>query len=142
MTFEDPQFGVFTLDAGGNCYDAKADWGGISVNLTIPAGGPVEMERSLATARNLWADQKNWQKRITDCAIAELWELKNESWLGEDEAEVTAAEFAARMQLQTVSVDADGLFDFWHHDGELFWGHVITVAGSLDDGPTGADIYG
>jgi hypothetical protein len=29
-----------------------------------------------------------------------------------------------------------------HDDGDLFWGHSIQVTGTLDEGPTDADISG
>ena len=97
---------------------------------------------SLAVARQLWADQEGWQERITACAMKELLGLKNGTWLGDDEAEVSEQEFARRMILQTVSVDRDGSFEFWHDDGDLFFGHSIRVSGNLKDGPNDAGIEG
>jgi hypothetical protein len=46
------------------------------------------------------------------------------------------------MRLKSVTVYPDGSFDFWHDDGDLFWGHSIQVSGDLLDGPTHADIPG
>jgi hypothetical protein len=30
----------------------------------------------------------------------------------------------------------DGAFEFWHNDGDLFWGHSILIVGSLEEGLT------
>lgn len=46
------------------------------------------------------------------------------------------------MTLEGISVDPDGSFDFWHNDGDLFWGHAIQISGSLVEGPTLANIPG
>ena len=142
VTFTDPQFGVFTLDRRVNWYEAKPDWCGGSIRLTIVAGVPEEMEKALAVARRLWAAQEEWQLRITNCATRELLGLKNDTWLDEDEPEVSAQEFARRMVLESISVQADGTFEFWYDDGDLFWGHSIMVSGNLTDGPPDAGIHG
>jgi hypothetical protein len=46
------------------------------------------------------------------------------------------------MKLETISVSSDGSFNFWHDDGDLFYGHAIQVGGNLVEGPTYADIPG
>ena len=73
-------------------------------------------------------------------AVHALLPLKNESWLGEDESTITAVQF--RMTLDSIIVHPDGSFEFWHTDGDLFWGHSIQVTSSLSEGPTDADIPG
>lgn len=142
VMFADPHFGVFTLDRRVNWYEATPDWGGICIRLTVPADDPDQMEKSLAAARRLWSAQAGWQRRILACATTELLGLKNESWLEEGEAEVSKAEFERRMVLETISVEADGSFEFWHNDGDLFWGHSIMVSGNLEEGPNDAGIHG
>jgi hypothetical protein len=142
VTFEDPQFGLFTLDRGLDWYAATPDWCGGTIQLTIPASAPGELEKSLMVARRLWAEQEDWQRKTASCAVNELLRLKNASWLGEDEDEVNEEEFAQRMVLESISVEADGSFQFWHDDGELFLGHSIMVRGNLTNGPTDAGIHG
>jgi hypothetical protein len=142
VTFADPQFGVFTLDRRVSWYEASSDWGGISIRLTVHADAPAQMEKSLAVARKLWGAHADWQQRISACATKELLGLKNESWLQEGEAEVSRAEFERRLVLETISVEADGSFEFWHNDGDLFWGHSIMVSGNLEEGPKDAGIHG
>jgi hypothetical protein len=142
VTFADAEFGSFTLDRRVNWYEATPEWCGGPIRLMIPADGLREREKSLSVARRLWAEQEEWQRKITACATRELLGLKNDSWLDEDEAEVTEEEFARRMVLESISIQADGAFEFWHNDGDLFWGHYIMVSGNLTDGPNEAGIHG
>jgi hypothetical protein len=55
---------------------------------------------------------------------------------------VTPVDFQKQMKLQSINVAGDGRFEFWHHDGDLFWGHAIQISGTLKDGLTDADIPG
>jgi hypothetical protein len=139
---QDSQFGQLTLDRRVNWYTAEAEWNGtiVALNLSLDDSGTIDA--ALQTARALWKRQREWTKRIEDYAVQELLPLKNESWLDENEAELTADQFKARMALESVTVASDGSFDFWHNDGGLFWGHSIQIGGNLSEGPTLADIPG
>ena len=46
------------------------------------------------------------------------------------------------MTIESVTVYSDGEFEFWHSDGDLFWGHSIQVSGNLSDGLTDIDTPG
>ena len=142
VTLMDPEFGVFTLERRVNWYEANPVWCGAAVRLTVPAGSPNEIQKSLAAARKLWADQEEWHRRITAYAVQKLLELKNDNWLDEGEAEVSEEEFGRRMVVETISVNPGGSFEFWHDDGDLFLGHSIMVSGNLKDGPKDAGIHG
>ena len=88
------------------------------------------------------ADQEEWNRRVLARASEDLLELKNDSWLEEDEEELDAEKFEARLELESIEVRPDGEFCFWFEDGDLFWGHSITVEGTLEGGPEQADIQG
>jgi hypothetical protein len=142
VTFEDPVFGTFTLDRRIDWFTAEVVWDGRPVSLNLSAREPAEVQRALKATRALWQSQSVWNRRIRDYAVQELLPLKNESWLDEDEAELTPDEFQDRMTLESVTVNPNGSFDFWHNDGDLFWGHSIQICGSISEGPTHADIPG
>jgi hypothetical protein len=55
---------------------------------------------------------------------------------------LTAGEFKKRMALDSITVVPDGSFEFWHNDGDLFWGHLIQIRGNVTEGPTDASIAG
>ena len=47
-----------------------------------------------------------------------------------------------RMELESIEVRADGSFEFWFADGEMFYGHSIHVSGNLTGGPDAAQMEG
>ena len=146
VTRKDRVFGKLTYDRRLNWYEAKAKWNGKPVRVQLSAdeqrGGDDSLDVPLRTAHSLWREQAKWSKRITEFAIKKFLALKNDNWRDEDEPTVTAAEFARRMKLESISVNPDGSFTFWHDDGDLFWGHTIMVSANLKSGPTDADIAG
>lgn len=142
VTFTDSKLGTFTLDRRVDWFTAKVKWLGKPVSLNLSAIAPKDLEKALKAAHTLWKAQKGWSKRIGDFAVKQLLPLKNDNWLGDDEAELNAKQFKERMGLEAITVTPSGSFDFWHNDGDLFWGHSIQISGNLTKGPTAADIPG
>jgi hypothetical protein len=96
----------------------------------------------LKTAHALWDAQESWNQQILEYAVQEMLSMKNGTWLDEDETELTADQFKARMTLEAITIYPDGSFEFWHDDGDLFWGHSIQVAGDILNGLKDAGIHG
>lgn len=142
VTVEHPFFGTLTLDRALNSYEAEVPWGGHPVRLHLSLDESEDENALLATAQSLWDEQRQWDERVRDHAADELLDLKNDAWLGEDEEPFTRDTFKARMALASVGVYSDGAFEFCFNDGNLFWGHVILVSGSLAEGPKDASIAG
>lgn len=141
VTFEDPVLGTLTLDRSLDWFVGEVAWMGETVRVSVEAVGD-DLPDALRTAHALWNDQTGWQTRVRDYAVEKLLELKNGTWLGEDESPVSPDEFRARMTLESITVDPEGSFSFFHEDGDLFWGHMIEISGNLDDGLRHADIPG
>lgn len=138
------RFGKLTLDRSIDWFEGKAKWNEKTIDITFSAepGEQKLPDQALQTAEQLWADQAEWNKKIEDYVIQELLELKNGTWLDEGEKEVTRQQFLDRMTLTSISIDPDGEFEFWYDDGDLFWGHSISVRGNLKDGLLDAGIQG
>ena len=117
-------------------------WVGGTIHLTLNVEDPDQIKPCLKVARGLWSQESSWKTRIEEYAVQMLLPLKNESWLGDDESELSPEEFKSKVTLQSISIYPDGDFEFWHHDGDLFWGHSIQVSGNLIEGPMDADIPG
>jgi hypothetical protein len=100
------------------------------------------IEAALKTAETIWSRQTEWTQRVTAYAVAQLLQLKNDFWLEDNEQPLSADDFVERMDLESISFDNDGDFEFWHDDGDPFWGHLIQICGNLTDGLTRADILG
>jgi len=142
VTLHDDYFGELLLDRRFNDFTVTKDWRGKPVDLSLSMGDCQDTAAFLRLARELWEAQDHWHTRITEFAVAQLLPLKNDNWLDEDEEEVSPKEFADRMELTSISLNPDGSFTFWHNDGDLFWGHCIQISGSMEGGPTDADIPG
>lgn len=136
------RFGDLILDRRIDVFQGEGKWNRRTVSISCDRDESGGIENALMTAEALWDDQKSWRQRVEAIAVKELLPLKNENWLDEDEAELTADDFLSRMKLTSIGVHADGEFDFWHDDGDLFSGHSIQVSGNLQDGPTRANIAG
>jgi len=142
VTFTDPVLGTFTLDRRVEWFTAKTMWLDQLVRLSLAATEGQELQDALKTAHTLWKDQAGWSQRVRDYAVQELLSLKNVNWSDDDDPELTPDQFTSRMTLEAITVNPDGSFDFWHDDGDLFYGHSIQISGSLTKGLTLADIPG
>ncbi len=141
-TLTDDRFGTLTLDRRVSWFEASTRWCDSEVRLALQASEGPDLKAALRAASELWDAQQTWDERIKAFAVERLLPLKNGTWLDEDEDELTAEQFVSRMTLNSINVSPAGEFDFWHGDGDLFWGHSILVSGNLADGPTDADIPG
>jgi hypothetical protein len=142
VRLDTPEFGVLEREKCSDQFEGTALWNGSEINLLLRCADPESPQAVISLAAGLFQAQQQWHRRISDFALSQLLPLKNEHWLGEDEAQCTAADFLSRMKLLTIEIDDAGDFTFWHEDGELFFGHAIEVRGNLVDGPTDADIPG
>jgi hypothetical protein len=136
------RFGDVVMNPLIGWFEGKVKWDRKTVELHLEPGEDGSIADAIKTAENLWADQAGWKRKVDEFAVERLLPLKNASWLGEDERELTPTEFKKRMKLQSINVAGDGALEFWHDDGDLFWGHAIQISATLKDGPTDADIPG
>lgn len=113
-----------------------------TVPVVVIEGVVAALPAVLRRAHALWNDAAGWHARVLDRTVADLLDLKNDTWLDEDEKTVTADEFTQRIALQSVGIDGNGAFEFCFADGDLFWGHAIMVRGTLEEGPTATNIAG
>ena len=141
-----PELGTFTLNRLVNWFEAEVEWLGQPARLDIDR--EEDWDACVEKAKALMADQKGWDEKVRSFAADQLLEQAND-WAqdaagnedGEPE-EITREQFMERMELDAVQISADGRFEFWFNDGEMFWGHSIHVAGSLDQGPESAQMEG
>jgi hypothetical protein len=143
VTFEDPHFGTFTLDRRFRWFEIKTTWRSRPITLTLREDETGLVRQAALHAKKLWDAEETWNRRIVDYATAELLALYNESWCANPERPpISGAEFARRIAMESIDLDATGDFTFWLKDGDLFAGHMIEVRGTLNGGPTSAGISG
>ncbi|HBL44088.1 DUF2262 domain-containing protein [Gimesia sp.] len=142
IIIEDPQFGPLTLNRVLDRFSGSVLWDDVDISLELSCDETGSIQESLTVARKLWEQQSDWADQVKDFAVLELLERKNNGWLEEDQPEVTAEAFKKRMVLESILIYSDGEFEFWHDDGDLFWGHAIQVSGNLTEGLTYVDTPG
>lgn len=138
VTFWEEGLGTFTLNRQVNWFETEIDWLGTSVSLTFDKD--EDRAGCVKNAKALLASAAEWDKRVREYAAEELTSLAND-W-AEDEEEITREGFMERMEPESIEVRADGSFEFWFTDGEMFYGHSIHVTGNLADGPRTAQMEG
>ncbi len=138
----DPLFGTLTYDEEAGWFKCQSEWNESKVCLNIFAYDINTANQALRTAKVLWTSMPEWTHKVNTFAVSKLLGLKNDNWLDDDEDKVTAVDFIEAMQLASITVYPDGKFEFWHDDGDLFWGHSIQISGSLSVGLLNADIPG
>ena len=139
-----PELGTFTLNRLVNWFEAEVEWLGQPARLDIDR--EEDWDACVEQAKALMADQKGWDEKVRSFAADQLLEQAND-WAqdaaeGEEPEEITREQFMERLELDAVQISADGRFEFWFNDGDLFWGHAIHVTGALDKGPESAQMEG
>jgi hypothetical protein len=141
VTVKTDRFGELTLNRRINWFEGRAMWNGESVDISLEVDDDLDITSVLKTAGALFDNSKQWGKEISDFAVQEKLELAND-WQDDDVEPITAADFLRRMKLESISIKTDGRFEFWHDDGDMFYGHSIRISGSLKEGLVDSDIPG
>jgi hypothetical protein len=142
VEISDPLLGRLIFNRRVGWFEGQVKWLGKTIDVALSANGEHDTHAAIQSAHVFLDSMLEWSQKINNLAVAELLNLKNECWLDEGEQNVSSAEFLHRMQPASFTVYPDGSFEFWHDDGELFWGHSILISGSLLNGVTNASIVG
>ena len=137
VTFWEEGLGTFTLDRRVDWFETEVDWLGGQISLVFDAG--EDRAEVLQRAKALLADAASWDKRVREYAAADLLASAND-WA--EDGEITREQFIQRMELESIEIRADGSFEFWFADGDMFYGHSIHVSGGMENGPDRADMEG
>ena len=138
----DSFFGKFTLDRRVDWWETKYKWKEKEISLNVSAE-TEEKEKVIEYAKQICLNQNYWTDKVELCAVKNLLDVKNSSWLEENELDLTENEFRKRLTLESIIVKDLGDIEFWFNDGDLFWGHSILVRGNLLTGEASyAEIYG
>jgi hypothetical protein len=125
--------GVLRLDRRINVFEGEIAYSGRGVQLSIPCArdsSSIDAE-ALAVAIELVVNLSTLDLSARQFASSQLLELKNDSWLDDDESELSEEEFQQRLALAAVSAEAGGGISLYYDDGDLFFGHSIDVRGTV-----------
>ena len=143
VTFWEEGLGTFTLNRQVDWFETELDWLGAEISLVFDQD--ENRADCVMNAKALLADAAGWDRRVREYAADELLSTAND-WAGqmedEEPQEITREQFVERMELESIEVRADGSFQFWFGDGDLFYGHSIWVSGDLENGPDDASMEG
>ncbi len=132
--------GALTLDKMTKTLETTIRFYKTKITLSIEADSQASYDRSLEYAVELYKKAEYWENQAKQCAVRDLLELKNDNWLEEEEQELNEAQFQKKMKPDQLTLYPDGNFDLDFDDGELFWGHTITVHGNISQGCLSAEI--
>ena len=125
----------------------------ITLYLEVDAQDQETWTLALKAAKDLISKDEYFEDQLREFAAKELTDLAND-WRDEDDDEdevsnpdesadeITEEEFASRIYITELSVNADGEFTAYYNDDDMFLGHVITINGSLEKGIEDAYIQG
>jgi len=131
VTIQTETLGMLRLDRRINTFEGEVTYSGRSVQLSIPAAQNSSKIDSgaLSVAIQLVANLPHIDRAATQFAASRLAQLKNDSWLEENENDVSEREFRRRLVLAAIEAEADGGISLFYDDGNLFFGHSIDVRG-------------
>ena len=141
VTLEAEGLGTFTLNRNLGWYDATVEWMGEEISLNLDQNEET-LDAARQTARTLMDAQADWDQRLRSFAAEQLLEQVNKLIQNEDQdGELfTAATLAEQFQIDSILAGPDGSFEFWFSDDDLFLAHPVHVTGTLEDGPTLAEM--
>ncbi len=150
------------LDKYLKLFTGTCQWNGESCQLCLSADHDScnTAENANQTLELLLAQSEEWDKKARQYAgqklasIATDWlqDMEYDDDYDEDEDEddedetqehiITKEEFASRLSISELAVEADGFFEFYYDDDDMFMGHVVIVSGNIETGFTDAYFAG
>ncbi|MEZ6056648.1 MAG: DUF2262 domain-containing protein [Planctomycetaceae bacterium] len=134
--------GEFEYQERKDRYMTMAKWMGEDVEVHLDANDMSGCRRAVAACEAIWADQTRWNGLLHSAIVADLLKLKNSDWRQRGEPKLTKADFEHRIALTAVTFSFSGDFEFWFNDGDIFWGHSISVRGDVKDGVSDVALAG
>jgi hypothetical protein len=135
-------FGTLHFKVDMDCYLGTTEFEGEEISLFFFADDDNERICTRARSLEIFSALPIFTTLAKDFAATQLLELKNESWLEEDEKSLSSEQFKQRMHLDTIMFRPDASVEFWYADGDLFWGHSIVVYMDRKNSFTAAQIEG
>jgi len=107
---------------------------------------PSEIELNENKFIDLINNKLNWisnnEETLKNGIAKNLVPLKNDSWLNENESEISNDEFIKRIKLNRITFYGNGDSELTFDDDDLFWGHQIVADLSVKNKLTDINIRG
>lgn len=124
-TIIDDYLGTLQYNQRFNSYEGKIK---DDLDNEIELGIDVDdnLEELIDYTRQLFKKYLNQDDELKLYAASQLLDIYNDVW-NETDIEITEEEFASRMLLEGITVECDRTTTFYYQDGNLFYGHSITI---------------
>lgn len=153
VTIKTEKYGELTLDKDLHHFEGECEWLGKKAKLYLNVEREQEnADKALANMDIFYQNLEDWDKRMREFAAKELTELANE-WQSSDcevdedgnpidFTELTEADFAGKLSIDSMAIDDEGNFTVFYFDGGLFFDHSVVVDGNLENGIDSASMQG
>lgn len=142
----DDTLGALTLNKKISHFEGYICWKKkkIAVFLDVNKENKSTWTKARNAMKAMLSDQEKWDGSMRTFAAKELTYLACEWCASADEPtpEITEQSFAKRITLSTISMTAGGSFSAYFDDDDMFFGHCVTVCGSLKKGVLSAAMEG
>ena len=145
IILQDDVLGELTYDKQIKSFEGNIAWlgGKVHISLYVDKDNKSGITKAKKALKILVSEQKKWDADLCSFAAKKLTKLACEWAESEEEAaEITEESFAKRISLSLIWMTSGGSFSAYLDDDDLFFGHSITVCGSLKKGIVSADIEG
>lgn len=130
MNFPDivfPNLGLLRYSNQDDWYDGQINFQQLQVSITLHMDDEGLTEALFNRANHLVINIENYAASAKDYAVEKMLELKNKIWVDENEEPLTSKQFKNFMVLDGITIYPEGNVEFYHDDGDLFFGHCIVV---------------
>ncbi len=149
VTIDDDELGEFTLDKDLEMFEGSIQKDGekVVLYLEVDKDDQETWKTAHENMKRFISELDIRDKDMREFSAEALTELAND-WLedsledDEEMQEITEADFARRIELCEISVDAEGSYTVYYSDDDMFWGHSIEVYGTFDEGIQSANMVG
>lgn len=141
VTYESSVLGTFNLDRRANWFERKFLWNENEIDLCLSCEID-EIQELENVAIQVCNNPTDWEGKLKSKISEELLQLKNESWLDENESPISESEFLSRIFLENLTIHENGDFEAWFNDGDTFWGHSINVSANINGTIEDCGIHG
>lgn len=155
VVLEDEDLGTLVLNKKTALFEGKVDYGAdrFTLYLEVDALDKNTWTQALNAAKALICKGAYWDQPMCEFAAKELTDLANDYreeedfddeslYAPSDLEEISEEEFACRISIFELIVNAGGEFTAYYNDDDMFSGRVITVTGSLEKGIEDANLKG
>ncbi len=139
---ECPELGTLRYEEEYDWYEGKLKFQQLDISIQLSTDEARSVASAFKRATNLAGELENHARLAKEFAAQSLLQIKNETWIEDDEDSLTLEQFQQRMILESISIDSDSNVSFYHNDGDLFWEHCILVTMDSENNFIIAEIAG